>query len=118
MLPIDQLVFVGLNGYVVALDRDTGEIVWSNDQMKSGYVTLLLDGDRLIVSTNGYMYCLDPLTGEIRWHNRMSGYGSGAPTAITSVRGQGSHATLLQQAADETATQTAVTASTAATAGS
>ncbi len=75
---IDQLIFVGLNGYALALDRDTGEIVWSNDQMKSGYVTLLLDGDRLIVSTNGYMYCLDPLTGTILWHNPLSGYGMGA----------------------------------------
>lgn len=102
MHTIDQLVFVGLNGYAVALDRDTGEIVWSNSEMKSGYVTLLLDGDRLIVSTNGYMYCLDPLTGEVRWHNRMSGYGSGTPTAITSVRGQSSH-TVIQQAAEKTA---------------
>ena len=109
MRTIDQLVFVGLNGYAVALDRDSGEIVWSNDQMKSGYVTLLLDGDRLIVSTNGYMYCLDPLTGGIRWHNRMSGYGSGAPTAVTSVRGQSSH-TLLQQAALMTTAQSAAVA--------
>jgi outer membrane protein assembly factor BamB len=116
MRTVDQLVFVGLNGYAVALDRDTGEIVWSNDQMKSGYVTLLLDGDRLIVSTNGYMYCLDPLTGEIRWHNRMSGYGSGTPTALISVRGQSSQ-TLVQQAAQLTAARAAA-ASGAATAGS
>jgi outer membrane protein assembly factor BamB len=87
---IDQLVFVGLNGYAAALDRDTGELVWSNNQMRSGYVTLLLDGDRLIVSSNGYLYCLDPLTGEILWNNPMSGYGMGAPTALVSVRGQGS----------------------------
>lgn len=106
MRTVDQLVFVGLNGYAVALDRDTGEIVWSNDQMKSGYVTLLLDGDRLIVSTNGYIFCLDPLTGEIRWNNRMSGYGSGTPTALTSVRGQSSQ-TLVQQAAAATAAQAA-----------
>jgi outer membrane protein assembly factor BamB len=85
---VDELIFVGLNGYALALHRDTGEIVWSNDQMKSGYVTLLLDGDRLICSTNGYMYCLDPLTGDILWHNPLRGYGVGAPTAITSVRGQ------------------------------
>ena len=99
MRTIDQLVFVGLNGYAVALDRDTGEVVWSNDQMKSGYVTLLLDGDRLIVSTNGYLYCLDPLTGRIRWHNRMSGYGSGAPTSLISVRGQSSQVIIEQAAA-------------------
>jgi outer membrane protein assembly factor BamB len=93
---IDQLVFVGLNGWAVALDRDTGEIVWSNDQMKSGYVTLLLDGDRLIVSTNGYLYALDPLTGEILWHNPMKGYGGGTPTALISVRGQSSQALIAQ----------------------
>jgi outer membrane protein assembly factor BamB len=96
---IDQLVFVGLNGYAVALDRDTGEIVWSNNELKSGYVTLLLDGDRLIVSTNGYLFCLDPLTGRTLWNNRMSGYGGGAPTALCSVRGQGPQ-TLIAQAAD------------------
>ncbi|MEX2137976.1 MAG: PQQ-binding-like beta-propeller repeat protein [Pirellulales bacterium] len=96
---IDQLVFVGLNGWAVALDRDTGEIVWSNDQMKSGYVTLLLDGDRLIVSTNGYIYALDPLTGEILWHNAMKGYGAGTPTSLISVRGQSSQVVVEQAAA-------------------
>ena len=34
-MKIDQLVFVGLNGYALALHRDTGEIVWSNDDLKS-----------------------------------------------------------------------------------
>ena len=99
---IEQLIFVGLNGYALALDRDSGEIVWSNNEMQSGYVALLLDGDRLIVSTNGYMYCLDPLTGRIRWHNPLTGYGLGAPTAITSVRGQNS-TSLIQQAAEQIA---------------
>ena len=99
MLALDQLIFVGLNGYAVALDRDTGEIVWSNDEMKSGYVTLLLDGDRLIVSTNGYLFCLHPLTGEILWRNPMKGYGNGAPTALLSVRGQSSHEVIVQAAA-------------------
>jgi hypothetical protein len=50
---LEQLIYVGLNGYALALDRDTGEIVWSNNQMASGYVTLRLDGDRLIVSSGG-----------------------------------------------------------------
>ncbi len=99
---VDQLIFVGLRGYAVALDRETGEIVWSNNEMKSGYVSLLLDGDRLIVSTNGYMYCLDPLTGRILWHNPLSGYGVG-PTSITSVRGQSSQALIQQAAASDSA---------------
>jgi outer membrane protein assembly factor BamB len=95
---IEQLIFVGLNGYALALNRQSGEIVWSNHSMKSGYVTLLLDGDRLIVSTNGYIYCLDPLTGDVLWNNPLKGYGMGTPTALVSVRGQSSQ-TVLQQAA-------------------
>jgi len=98
-MTIDRLIFVGLNGYAVALDRDTGGIVWSQNGMKSGYVTMLLDGDRLIVSTNGYLYCLDPLTGEILWHNPMKGYGVGAPTSLVSIRGQSSEAIIHHAAA-------------------
>jgi outer membrane protein assembly factor BamB len=117
MHTVDELVFVGLNGYAVALDRITGEIVWSCDKMKSGYVTLLLDGDRLIVSTNGYIYCLHPLTGDIIWHNPMKGYGAGAPTSLLSVRGHTPHA-LIQQAAAQIAASSNSSSSAAASSGS
>ena len=99
---LDQLVFVGFNGYAAALDRDTGEIVWSNNELKSGYVTLLLDGDRLIVSTNGYIFCLDPYTGRTMWHNPMTGYGYG-PTSIASTRGSTGGLLIEQAAADAAA---------------
>src|SRR5207237_6121708 len=99
---IDQLIFVGLRGYVLALDRDSGEIVWSNDKLKSGYTTLLLDGDRLIASTNGYMYRLDPLTGDVLWHNPLRGYGTGV-TDLASVRGRGPRAAVPHAAAADAA---------------
>ncbi len=108
-MTIDQLIFVGLNGYTLALDRDTGELVWSNNEMKSGYVTLLLDFDRLIVSTSGYIYCLDPLTGKILWHNPLKGYGMAAPTSLISVRGQSSQTVIEQAAAAAAAAATAGT---------
>ena len=111
---LEQLIFVGFNGYAVALDRDTGKIVWSNNNMHSGYVSLLLDGDRLVASANGYMYCLDPYTGKTLWYNRMTGYGFG-PAAIVSVRGQSAQV-LTAQAADKDGVPQ--TASTAVTAGS
>jgi outer membrane protein assembly factor BamB len=82
--------------------------------MKSGYVSLLLDGDRLIVSTNGYIYCLDPLSGQILWNNPLKGYGSGAPTSLVSVRGQSSQ-TLTAQAA---AAMAAAAGASAAASGS
>jgi len=114
-MDIEQLIFVGLNGYATALDRDTGEIVWCNREMKSGYVTMLLDGDRLIVSTNGYIFCLDPLTGEILWNNPMKGYGAGTPTSLLSVRGQSAQL-MIQQAAARYGANAAASASAGAAA--
>jgi outer membrane protein assembly factor BamB len=97
-MTVDQLIFIGLRGYVLALERDAGTVVWCNDQLKSGYTTILLDGDRLIVSTNGYIYCLNPLNGEILWSNPLTGYGCGV-THMVSCRAQ-VDPTILQQAAD------------------
>ena len=99
-MTVDDLIFVGLNGYALALHRDTGAIVWSNNQMKSGYVSLMLDGDRLIVSTGGYMYALNPLSGAILWHNPLKGYGMSAPTSLVSVRGQAPLSVIAQAAAE------------------
>src|SRR5262245_66470786 len=100
MLPVDQLVFVGLNGWVAALDRDSGAVVWYCSDLNSGHTTLLLDGDRLIVSTNGYLYCLDPQNGKIVWKNPMTGYGTGI-AHLVSVRGQSGQVLLNQVASAE-----------------
>ena len=111
MMTIADLIFVGLNGYAVALHRDTGEIVWSNNELKRGYVTFLLDDDRLVVSTNGYIYCLDPLTGRVLWHNSMKGYRLGV-TSLASVRG--SSGTTVAQAAESDAAAAAAASASAA----
>ncbi len=112
-MPIEQLIFVGLNGYVLALHRDTGEIVWSNNELRSGYVTLLLDGDRLIASTNGYIFALEPTTGKVLWNNPMKGYGMGAPTALASVRGQASQDLMIEMAAQQRAAAAGAAAASA-----
>jgi outer membrane protein assembly factor BamB len=84
---IRDLVFAGFNRRVLALDRYTGEIVWKWKAPEgTGFVTVMLDGDRLIVSVNGYMYCLDPLFGQVVWNNPLKGLGVGV-TSLTSVRG-------------------------------
>ncbi len=112
-MTVDQLIFVGFRGYAMALHRDTGEMVWCNSQMHSGYVSMLLDGDRLIVSTSGYIYCLDPMTGQILWHNPLTGYGTGV-TDLVSVRGQSSQVVVAQAAEEEESSSAAASASTAA----
>ena len=101
-MTIDQLIFVGLRGYVIALHRDTGEIVWSCSELNSGAITLLLDGDRLIASTNGYIYCLDSMTGRVVWNNPLRGYGIGI-AHLVSVHGQSSQTVNQQYVAAEQA---------------
>jgi outer membrane protein assembly factor BamB len=84
---IADLVFVGLNKKVIALDRYTGELVWQWQAKKgTGFVTLLLDGDRLVASVSGYVYCLDPIFGQEAWSNPLSGFGTGY-ASLSSVRG-------------------------------
>jgi hypothetical protein len=111
-MSIDRLIFVGLNGRVSALDRDTGEIVWETREKLAGDVSLLLDGDRLLAALNGYLYCFDPRDGRVLWQNPLKGYGLGV-ASLTSVRGQSS-----QGAAQAAARQAAVAASTAIQTGS
>jgi outer membrane protein assembly factor BamB len=84
---IDDLVFIGFNRRVAALDRHSGEIRWKwKADSGSGLVTLLVDGDRLIASCQGYTWCLDPLTGEAIWKQPLKGLGFGI-ACIASVRG-------------------------------
>lgn len=83
---LDQLVFTGFNSRVAALHRDTGETVWTWKSPKgSGYTTVMLDADILIVSVEGYTYALDPLSGNQLWFNELPGMGSGVAT-LASLR--------------------------------
>lgn len=82
-----DMIFVGFNRRVIALDRYTGEIAWDWKAPKgTGFVSLLLDGDRLMASINGYLYCLDPIYGQEVWSNPLKGYGVGT-TSLASVHG-------------------------------
>jgi len=107
---VDKLIFVGFNSRVVALHRDTGELVWQwKSSYGSGYVTLLLDGDRLIVSVIGYTYCLDPATGNEVWFNELPGLGTGV-ASLASIRGCSQP--LLDAAAADAAQQSAAATAT------
>lgn len=102
---LDDLIFMGFNRRVVAVDRYTGEIAWQWKAPRAGFVTLLLDGDRLIVSVNGYAWCLDPVFGQEVWSNPLKGLGTGIASLASrrggssSADGQGQAALQQQQAA-------------------
>jgi outer membrane protein assembly factor BamB len=113
---LSRLVFQGFNSRVVALDRQTGAVVWDWKSPKgsSSYVAILLDGDQLIVSIQGYTYCLNPLDGSQVWFNPLSGYGVGIPSLV-SVNGSsppgGAHKLLSDQAASSAAASSSATTS-------
>ena len=111
---IGDLVFVGFNRWVLALERHSGEIVWEWKSPKgSGAVSLLLDGDRLIVSVSGFMYCLDPLYGQLAWKNPLTGKGMGV-TCLTSLRGlPGTDHVLMAQVAQQAQAAAATASATA-----
>ena len=100
---LDDLIFIGFNKQVIALDRYSGKEAWNWKSPKgSGYPAIILDGDRLIVSVQGYTFCLEPTTGALVWKNDLVGFGTGI-TSIASVRGGSSGGFAAQQAVDAAA---------------
>ncbi len=97
-----DLVCVGFNSRVAALNKDTGEIVWNWKAPKGrGYVTMLpLDEHRLIVSVVGYTYCLDALTGKQHWFNGLSGFGSGVASIVALNKNSPHDAVIAAASAD------------------
>jgi hypothetical protein len=83
---------------------------WKSPQ-GSGFVSLLLDGDRLIASVNGYTYCLDPLYGQQVWANELKGFGVGTPCLVSFHGSSGASAAaaaIAQQQAASAASSAAV----------
>ena len=109
---IQDLIFVGLNGRVAALESSTGEIVWEWRSPKGGYVNLLVERNIVIAGVNGYIYGLDPRNGDQLWFNELKGYGLGV-TSLATLGGSTSQAAVLEAAAaDEAASAAATSAST------
>ena len=78
-----QLVFIGIKGSVVALNRATGQQVWAKHLKGSDFVNVVLRNGAVLASCRGEVFCLDPLTGVGMWHNPLKGYGTGLATSAT-----------------------------------
>ena len=75
-----DLVFVGIKGSVIALNRATGQQVWATHLKGRDFVNVVMQGGAILASCSGEIYCLDPLTGNARWHNPLKGFGMGLAT--------------------------------------
>ena len=111
-----ELVFVGIKGSVVALNRATGQQVWATRLKGSDFVNVTLQQGILLVSCCGEIFCLDPLTGKALWHNPLKGFGTGLATIATEHSVGSSNAPVLAEKRrrdEEAAASAAVVAATA-----
>ena len=111
-----ELVFVGIRGSVVALNRATGQQVWATRLKGSDFVNVTFQNGMLLASCYGEIFCLDPLTGEGLWHNPLKGFGTGLATIATEHSAGSGNAPVLAEKRrrdEEAAASAAVVAATA-----
>jgi outer membrane protein assembly factor BamB len=83
-----NLLYVGLRGQVVAIDKDTGATRWQT-KLKGGltsgerFVSLLVADGRVYAHTYGELFCLDQETGSMLWRNGLDGLGYDIATLAT-----------------------------------
>src|SRR5437870_11372459 len=75
-----DIVFVGINGTVLAIDRKTGATQWQANLKGSDFVNVVLQNADLFASSRGRLYRLDPATGAIQGCNELAGLGWGIVT--------------------------------------
>ena len=75
-----ELIFIGIRGSVVALNRATGSQVWATPLKGYDLVNVLVENGRIFASSYGEIFCLDPNTGDALWHNPLKGFGRGLTT--------------------------------------
>jgi len=93
-----DLVFVGIRGSVVALDRATGKQEWATHLKGWDFVNVVLQNDTVLACCHGEIFCLDPFTGNALWHNPLKGFGTGLATIATdSNQGSASAAVLSEK---------------------
>ena len=70
-------MFIGVKGSVLAVDRGSGETLWSTHLKGSQFVTVAVEDGAVYAGTMGRLYCLDPGSGYVRWTNELPGMGYG-----------------------------------------
>jgi len=111
-----QLVFIGIKGSVVALNRATGQQVWATRLKGSDFVNVVLLDGSILATCRGEVFCLDPLTGVLKWHNPLKGFGTGLATIAAEGAAGSSSAPVLEEKRrrDEQAASAGAVAATAA----
>lgn len=82
-----NVIYIGVKGSVLALDRATGTELWRT-KLKGDFVNVVLDQGQLYATTQGEIFRLDPASGRIVWNNALKGLGLGLVTIATAGSSQ------------------------------
>jgi outer membrane protein assembly factor BamB len=97
-------IFIGARGNVIAVDRNTGETMWTTALKGGDFVdVMLVDGD-LYAASKGRLYRVDPSSGDILWCNDLPGMGWGIVTIAGSQAGAAAAVKIRRQQAGNAAT--------------
>jgi outer membrane protein assembly factor BamB len=100
-------LYVGARGNVIAVDRATGDTLWTTELKGGEFVdVMVVDGD-LYAASKGRLYRLDPTSGDILWRNDLPGMGWG----IVSIAGSQSAVAAAEKARRDQASAAAAAAS-------
>lgn len=109
----DDMLYLGVKGSVVALQKSSGAELWRTHLKGGSFVTLAVGEDAVFAHTAGHLFCVDKANGAVRWSNDLPGLGYGLGTiALTGVAG-GAEA-MAQQVAAAAAAAAAASAANAA----
>ena len=114
-----DIIFIGIKGSVVALNRATGQQAWVTRLKGGDFVNVVVECGVVLASNYGEVFCLDPMTGQVRWHNPLKGFGRGLATIASEYNSTGSSGTVLAEKVrqdEEAAASSAATATCAASA--
>ena len=78
-----ELLFIGTNGRVSAINPSTGSIVWSTELDEGSFLTstggqdvsVLVHQGTVYAGCYGHLFGLDAASGNVLWHNELKGQG-------------------------------------------
>ena len=101
----DDYLFLGTHGHVIALDKRSGETVWTTSLPKTGYqiVVMLVEDGQILCASAGRAFALDPTSGRILWDNSLPKMGQGIVVLCTVKQSAGQASAAAAQAAGNAA---------------
>jgi len=100
---MEDTLYVGMKGSVVAVDRASGHSKWTTRLGGSRFVVVVHDGDMVIAHTKGELFGLDANNGKILWKNGLPGMGYGYATITSANIGTNQAVAAIKQIMDQQA---------------